>query len=236
VTFDFKGVSIKACYFEGHDQSCRLHLNEPVFKNKYWNIKKGDVVLDVGACHGEYTLPALGLGAEKVIAWTPEEYAPRLRDNLQANDWENRCIILEKGLWNKKGFLRSNYPHMPVFSETCPEQSREEIAKYFNPENLFYFEVETLDSSIAMQEKHIEWIKIDVEGAELEVLQGGEALLKKYQPTLLIENHLFKDTEIPERIRNFVIGLNVGYKEIVTGLFDDEIYHESTSHSVYEVK
>ena len=51
----------------------------------------------------------------------------------------------------------------------------------------------TLDNiinSIGIQEEKINWIKIDVEGAELEVLKGADNILSKSKDiALLIEIH-----------------------------------------------
>ncbi|HZF97226.1 MAG TPA: FkbM family methyltransferase [Pseudoxanthomonas sp.] len=50
--------------------------------------------------------------------------------------------------------------------------------------------VETLDhffTEFALQPPH--FLKIDVEGAELQVLRGGKALLGEYRPTVLVETH-----------------------------------------------
>jgi FkbM family methyltransferase len=50
--------------------------------------------------------------------------------------------------------------------------------------------VETLDhffTEFALRPPH--FLKIDVEGAELQVLRGGKALLREYRPTVLVEIH-----------------------------------------------
>jgi FkbM family methyltransferase len=49
-------------------------------------------------------------------------------------------------------------------------------------------EVETLDGlcqRVGM--KRVDFIKIDVEGAELQILEGGEATIEAFRPTLLVE-------------------------------------------------
>src|SRR4029077_19492326 len=41
----------------------------------------------------------------------------------------------------------------------------------------------------AVAKARFDYLKIDVEGGELEVLQGGIESLKKWHPTIVIENH-----------------------------------------------
>ena len=45
-------------------------MREHGIRNKFWNIKKDDLVIDVGAYFGSYTLSALVMGA-RVIAIEP---------------------------------------------------------------------------------------------------------------------------------------------------------------------
>ncbi len=39
----------------------------------------------------------------------------------------------------------------------------------------------------------IDFIKVDVEGAEYEFMQGAIQTIRRYKPKMLIENHLFKN-------------------------------------------
>ena len=48
----------------------------------------------------------------------------------------------------------------------------------------------------------IDFIKIDVEGHELEVLQGARETLLKYKPTIFIETFPDKKTKVHEYLTN----------------------------------
>jgi FkbM family methyltransferase len=212
-TFKFKNKPISVCYFKNHIESWDMDWNEPEVKERHWNINPGDVVLDIGSACGSYTLTALSQGASKVIAWEPM-FPYNLFQNLKINNWEHRCDIINKALWEKNGFIQVREGQLPIYSQ-------EEIQN-----GLF---AETLDNSIAKNETHIDWMKIDVEGAELEVLIGGEQLIRKHSPKILIENHLFMDSKIYERVKDFILNLNIGYKEIAT------VPYHGVSHSFFEV-
>src|ERR1019366_9120266 len=138
-------------------------------------IKQGDVFLDVGAGCGLYSLPAAAMGAG-VIALEPHpQTREKLRRNVDLNrldDHTSRITVLEFAL-----FDGGEYPvelHAEVFGRhyPIPENYEVEVAK------LDEFEFDRVD-----------WVKIDVEGAELGVIEGGKETIKRCLPNLLIEDH-----------------------------------------------
>ena len=74
---------------------------------------------------------------------------------------------------------------------------------------------QTLDSLISEHFKgnRVDFLKIDTEGAELEVLKGGIETIKKYKPKLLLELHLFKDRNMSKKLEDFLGPL--GYKWMI---------------------
>ena len=58
--------------------------------------------------------------------------------------------------------------------------------------------------------EEVTYIKMDIEGMELDALKGAEALITKYKPKLAISiYHKMEDiVEIPNHIRN----MNLGYR------------------------
>ena len=61
----------------------------------------------------------------------------------------------------------------------------------------------TIDHQVALGYKPPEFIKIDVEGHELQVLQGARETLKRYRPTLI-----FETTQNETQIAEFFSGVN----------------------------
>jgi hypothetical protein len=78
-------------------------------------------------------------------------------------------------------------------------------------------------------ERKVDWIKIDVEGAELAVLRGAEQVIRRERPRLLVENHLFLYPSIEQEVKDFVLGLDLGYQV-------ETRPHHSVSHSFFEVR
>lgn len=195
--------------------------DEDVVRQQWWTVKEGEVVVDAGAAFGSYTLPALALGAERVYAWSPENMDEILNINLDANGWRSRCMVFTTGLWNASGFLKCPSQEMPRLHPT-PE------AAEADPTPGAIFPVKSLDEELPPDSlKRLDWIKIDVEGAEVEVLEGASNLIKKFKPKLYVENHLFKDPSIKHRCQALIDSLDVGYIEVGT------IPYHAVSHSLY---
>lgn len=66
-------------------------------------------------------------------------------------------------------------------------------------------EMTTLDSLFLMKWKSIPgFLHIDVEGHELEVLQGGSNVVSKYHPVLTVEARVMKDKELVIKLFTFI--------------------------------
>jgi len=141
---------------------------------KYWGgIRKGDVVVDVGACYGQYTLPAIAMGAH-VIAYEP---APRgvevLTANLLRNGWGDRCIVRRLALGNGAPY---------------PKELMDEVWVKHYPADRDTMRFATLDEDLD-RAIPVRWMKCDNEGGELLFLQGAARTLETWKPALIIEDH-----------------------------------------------
>jgi len=143
------------------------------------HIRPGSVVYDVGANVGFYTLLAAKLAGTsgRVVAFEP---LPRnlafLKQHLRINDVSN-VVVVPGALANTNGVC--------AFDET----GEPSMAK-LQPDGGMKVEVATLDQMVAVLElPDPDVIKIDVEGAELDVLQGGENVLRRTHPTVFVSTH-----------------------------------------------
>jgi FkbM family methyltransferase len=165
---------------------------------KYVNPKEGDVFVDVGAHFGRYTLiAAKNVGRSgKVISI---EAHPRnfriLKKNVELNRLTN-VIALQYAVYSKQMRLKLHLPDedlgYTMHHSVVPEYL---LSKYEQKEKIEnnYIEVnaDTLDSILgSIGITQVNWIKIDVEGAELEVLKGSKILLANSKDIhLVIEVH-----------------------------------------------
>lgn len=152
----------------------------------------GEVILDIGANHGQSirSIRLFQLNAP-IVAFEPNPIlAERLVQHF-ASDCSVR--IVNEGLAARPGELALR---IPVYGKTTYDGlasfgASAEIADQFtdfDSHKLSYREytcvVETLDRH-ALQPG---FIKLDVEGFEAEVLEGGMATLRRYLPVMLIED------------------------------------------------
>ena len=160
--------------------SMRSHEEEIL---KHFTPKEGDVVVDVGAAFGFYTiLSSKMIGSKgKVIAIEPQpESFQMLNSNIRLNKLSNvkthSCTIYSK---ETKLQLYSSYSILP---ERAGENTLDFIEVNSNKLDNLIFQLEKINE--------VNWIKIDVEGAELEVLKGATNILAKSKDiALLIEIH-----------------------------------------------
>jgi FkbM family methyltransferase len=172
----------------------------------YPYIKAGDVVFDIGASFGSYTLPALALGA-KVYAFSPEHEYPLIKRNIEINNYpqfpaNTSPFVFPLGIYSKRGYFKTDSAE---FSEQ--DRRKETEGKWTG----WWIPVTTLDDFVNEDGlDRLDYLKIDTEGAELEVLKGGIETIKKYKPKMLLEAHLFKDENMGQKLIDFLEPL--GYK------------------------
>jgi FkbM family methyltransferase len=203
-------------------------------KERHWHVAPGEVVLDIGASHGSYLMTACSMGAARVYGWAPEGDFPVLVRNIELNGWRGRAVPIREGLWSSPGWVRTN-PSGPDFrSDEPPPASNRFVNAYGlaveRPEVGPWFPVMTLDGLFAAGGSRTDLWKLDVEGAELHVLYGGEQLLKRDRPRVLVESHDCYVPGIGEAVRDFLLELGVGYREVLTTPCGD-----GRAHSFYQV-
>ena len=141
-----------------------------VFKDM---VRADMVVVDVGAGIGYYTLLAADLvgGKGTVYAFEPNPYNYALLvKNVEANECNN-VVCLPKAISKKVGFTK-------LFLSSV---NRGDHRIYDSRDGREYITVEvtSLDAFFEDDLRRIDVIKMDVQGAEMEVLQGMSNLLSK---------------------------------------------------------
>ena len=141
--------------------------------------------IDIGANYGYYTVK-YATECNKVICFEPVSNTHMiLTENIKRNQLSN-VTAHKLGLSNKKGELTINLysssGNNSIFERNIPE---EHSLKKIGTEKI---QLETLDELLQTQNNiALDIIKIDVEGAELKVLEGAAATISAFQPTIVIE-------------------------------------------------
>lgn len=188
------GAGTNACWFGTYEVS-RLRA----FENA---TMQGAVVYDVGANVGIYSLLAsLRVGASgSVYAFEPlARNLKYLRRHITLNNLQN-CIILETAVSNREGVL--------PFSAAVWNSHMARLS----PDGEMSVPSTTLDACI-YGEKRLRpptILKIDVEGAEFDVLQGAARALTEFHPTIFLEIH---GTQLHADCRAFLLGKGYDIQE-----------------------
>lgn len=146
------------------------------------DVKSGDVIADVGANLGVYVI-ALGKKASKVIAFEPHPKSfEMLEKNVQLNHLNN-VILIQKAVSDSKKKVLLDLSYASIASEIVSSNVLEKVT---DTNNFLETESIDLDTALAM-ENRLDWLLIDVEGSEVNVLNGAEMIIKKFAPKIIIE-------------------------------------------------
>jgi len=134
-------------------------------------IKNNDLVFDVGSNLGEKSEIFLSLGA-KVVAFEPQfECYSHTLNNLSGNsNFFSENVGLDSKVGTEKIYIAS-YHTISSMSKKFIEESKKERFAGYNWNNERVINIDTLDNMISKYGKP-SFIKIDVEGYELNVLKG----------------------------------------------------------------
>jgi len=151
-------------------------------------IKPNSIVLDVGANIGQYALLASKLMGEtgQVYAFEPSpEVYPKLQHHVQLNEFSNieviTCAVAAKS-GSMEFYPANEQGNQGVGSLIPADDYRAQIRSTASID----VDVVSLDAFCESRDiTHVDMLKIDVEGFDLEVLKGAEALMKN-NPNLVI--------------------------------------------------
>jgi len=139
-------------------------------------VRAGDIVLDGGAHFGAFTRTALNRGASLVVAIdiAPENIAC-LRRTFASEIAAGRVIVYEKGIWDSDDTLvleRKNHTWADRVIESGPGPT---------------VEVTTIDHIVSeLALPRVDFIKLDIEGAERNALAGASGTLSRYRPRMAV--------------------------------------------------
>jgi FkbM family methyltransferase len=174
------------------------------------NLTAEGTAVDVGANVGLVTIP-LALTAGRVIAVEPlAQNVERLRENVRRNALTN-VVVVEAAAGAGDGSSILHSAADPAFG------SLREVVKYRASADI-EVRLRSLDSLWRELDRPVvELVKIDVEGAELDVLEGGRVLLETCGPVVLVEA---SRGVAADAVHELLSGL--GYVEATPAGFSDE--------------
>ena len=151
-------------------------------------IKKGDTVFDIGANVGRFTSLAAGLVGPKgrVLSFEPQEYPRRILTQMKSVRGLSQVVIVDKALSDTPGKAEITIPLKDGWKpkSACGHLDGENP----DPHKTETVTVSTLD--LFCEEngiQRLDFIKCDVEGAELKVFRAGTRTLTRFYPTIYCE-------------------------------------------------
>ena len=182
------------------------------------SVEEGDTVLDCGGCWGDTAL----LFAHQVgpkggvysFEFMPDNISIMM-ENMEMNPiLRERIRLVQHPLWSTSDVdiaISGTGPGAKIdFGKANPDVLR--------------FKTIAIDDFVDHNNiSKVDFIKMDIEGAELDGLRGGEATLRKHRPKLAIS--IYHRTSDCVDIPAYLVSLNLGYKFFIR---HHTIYMEET--------
>jgi FkbM family methyltransferase len=173
--------SLGAWFYVEDETSLENMLQMPDYEPVSWVAPKpGDVFIDVGAHIGWYTIKAAKAvgSAGRVIALEPDETnRGQLARNLSLNRITN-CSVVPAAAWSRSGLIRWVPGEVSVWHQI--DETRGSL-------HVQAITLDELASQLALA--RLDWIKLDIEGAEVDAIKGAKRILERFGPDLFIEIH-----------------------------------------------
>lgn len=169
-------------------------------------VRPGDVVLDCGANVGVFTRTALSRGARLVVSIEPApDTVECLRRNFEREISEGRVMVVPKGVWDHPDVLE-------LALGDAGDTTGDSFVLGKNQKNKVKVPLTTIDLLAAeLKLPRVDFIKMDIEGAEKQALRGAAQTIRRNAPRMAIASeHLPDDvTAIPEVVASIRSGYDV---------------------------
>lgn len=157
------------------------------------SVCKGDIVIDAGGCWGDTALYFAAMGADKIYSF---EFIPSniniIQKNLKLNEkYQHTIKIISKPVWDKSDVKMS-------YLDKGPASIVDHVNRY--KDKILTLSIDDLVSNENID--RVDFIKMDIEGAESKALKGASNTIKRYKPKLAISAYHKHDDlyRLPEQI------------------------------------
>jgi len=172
-------ITYRGCLFrarQGKREIYHLHSESEPLALKRFNPNEGDIIVDLGAYVGKYTLPSAKLAGDEghVIAVepVPENYEA-LKKNIELNDFSNVTALNAAAYDKNQDMLLVGWALEPLPVSDHPE------AQHVNSGEATPVEAVTMDSILEEQNiQSVDYVKIDIDEGELNAIRGMKKTLR----------------------------------------------------------
>jgi FkbM family methyltransferase len=192
-----------------------FHENNHRFDTCGTELRKDDVVVDAGCCEGYFSMLAIENGASKVYSFEPGKSIGACLERTFRREIEIGRLEIVPMLLGEKcgkfGFIEN--PEDPTIGRLLPLAVDDEEG-YSNKVTMT-----TLDFFFASRPlKKLDYLKIDVEGAEPGVIEGAKDVIKLFAPRIAVA--VYHEPHHAQQLQEMILGINNTYQFHLKGLVD----------------
>ncbi len=170
-------------------------MTAPQYFEDFIPLGEGEVFLDCGAYNGDSALSFIealkrrGITSyDKIISFEPDPY------NYEA--------MVKRGLEKHQCINKATSDHVDIMRFSIKGTS-----SVFDEHGDITVDINSIDNLI---HEKVTYLKMDIEGAELESLRGAERTIRKYRPKLAI--CIYHKKEDLWQIQQYIESLDLGYQ------------------------
>ena len=173
----------------------------PAYLNEIVNISEGDLVIDVGGHLGTFTRLALESGARKIVVFEPEPTNVLcLKRTFEKEILERTVVLIEAAAWDETTNLRFQVADADN-SGTGQVATQGEIE----------VPAVTIDDTVADRDlDRVDFIKMDIEGAERHAVAGAHDTIARFAPRMALS--AYHEPDDPEVISKLVLSARPTYQ------------------------
>jgi FkbM family methyltransferase len=184
-----------------------------IYEQRGVAVRDSDVVIDVGAHLGSFTRVALNRGARLVIAVEPDPVNTACLDKTFAPEIAaGRVRVVKAAAWHSPASL--------TFEVGGSTQTGhvEGTSGHGSSGRSITVPAVTLDAAVAaLAVDRVDFIKMDIEGAERHALAGARRILATYKPRLAI--CIYHEPDDREVVPRVILAANGSYETFTRGGF-----------------
>jgi len=188
-------------------------INPHAYVNNSITIHQGDVVLDAGACAGFFTRQALTEGAQRVYAFEPlPALADALRETFRHECAIGAVVVVPIALTNVTGTASFNDGNEYICEAHLTAGGTHTVL------------TSTLDDFVCSQKiDQIDFIKMDIEGEEMNAVVGAVGTINRFKPRLAIA--VYHQYENATLVRDILLANCPSYSVEFGGRYMFEVPH-----------
>ena len=185
---DRKKQDVRNYFADKHKEKIRGNGKDNTYSvSHYFEFINKDAiktVIDAGGYDGLFSVIFTQKfpNCEKVFCFEPcyEKFKAPLLDTIIKND--SRIEIIQKGLWHKREMLDFREELQTKVGSGVVSVKQD----YGRPQQIITIETENIDNFVQEKNLKIDFIKMDIENAEMNALKGAEKTLVTQRPQLAV--------------------------------------------------